>query len=358
MVVRQPEWLDSRMRSLSLFFVLVLSVCSFAADLNQLTTKANAGDADAQYKLGVMYNTGNGALQDLDQAFQWFSKAARQGHAGSMHNLGIAYYNGSILGGHIPHNEELAWVWFTLAAEKGDASASKEAERVSSELGESLALHGRYRLGMMLMQGEGIPQDTVRALQVLEQAANEGSADARSELANAYEKGSGVPVDGPKAVYWLQQAAVKDRKVESRLRLAQIYIEGKLVPKDLDAAKEECSIIARSIVGMVCMAIVEEHRDPPRYGEAAIWYRNAAETGSAQAIVRYGTLLAEGKGVKQDYAKAYYWLSVADKAGFLQSKQLLQEVASKLSPKEIAKQDKEVSRLKIVPREKTSAAKE
>ena len=78
MVVRQPEWLDSRMRSLSLFFVLVLSVCSFAADLNQITTKANAGDPDAQYKLGVMYSTGNGAPQDLDQAFQWFSKAARR----------------------------------------------------------------------------------------------------------------------------------------------------------------------------------------------------------------------------------------------------------------------------------------
>jgi len=41
---------------------------------------ANAGDADAQYQLGVMCREGLGIPVDAAQARVWFEKAAAQGH--------------------------------------------------------------------------------------------------------------------------------------------------------------------------------------------------------------------------------------------------------------------------------------
>ena len=51
---------------------------------------AKRGDAAAQNEIGVCYDKGLGVTQDLNQAFQWYSKAAAQ-------NLPLAQYNlGSI----------------------------------------------------------------------------------------------------------------------------------------------------------------------------------------------------------------------------------------------------------------------
>ena len=48
--------------------------------------KANAGDADAAYDLGVAYSTGShGAPCDLIEAHKWFNLAAVGGHEEACH---------------------------------------------------------------------------------------------------------------------------------------------------------------------------------------------------------------------------------------------------------------------------------
>ncbi|MDE4699642.1 SEL1-like repeat protein, partial [Klebsiella pneumoniae] len=42
---------------------------------------AEAGDAKAQYNLGVAYATGQGVRQDNRTAVEWYRKAADQGDA-------------------------------------------------------------------------------------------------------------------------------------------------------------------------------------------------------------------------------------------------------------------------------------
>lgn len=51
------------------------------------------------------------------------------------------------------------------------------------------------------------------------------------------------------------------------------------------------------------------------YAQAAIWYRKAAERGNALAQNGLGRLYADGKGVPQDYAEAFFWLSLASANG-------------------------------------------
>ena len=42
---------------------------------------AEAGDADAQYMLGFLYERGEGVARDRTRAYAWYSLAARQGDA-------------------------------------------------------------------------------------------------------------------------------------------------------------------------------------------------------------------------------------------------------------------------------------
>ncbi len=53
---------------------------------------AEQGDADAQFRLGVMYHEGEGVSQDYTEAAKWSRKAAEQGDASAQINLGVMYH--------------------------------------------------------------------------------------------------------------------------------------------------------------------------------------------------------------------------------------------------------------------------
>ena len=55
----------------------------FATALREWTPLAEQGDADAQYNLGVMYDNGQGVLQDYIYAHMWFNIAASSGGGGN-----------------------------------------------------------------------------------------------------------------------------------------------------------------------------------------------------------------------------------------------------------------------------------
>ena len=49
--------------------------------------KAEQGDADAQFNLGYLYESGRGVSQDYNEAAKWYRKAAEQGHEKAIRNL-------------------------------------------------------------------------------------------------------------------------------------------------------------------------------------------------------------------------------------------------------------------------------
>ena len=77
---------------------------------------AEDGNADAQFKLGVMYYEGDGVPQDFAEARRWFEKAAAQGNAEAQYNLGVMHENGQ--GG--PQDKRAAKEWFRKACDGGD----------------------------------------------------------------------------------------------------------------------------------------------------------------------------------------------------------------------------------------------
>ena len=92
-------------------------------------TKAQAGDTEAQFVLGIMYANGSGVEQDFKEAVKWFRKAAHQGYARAQYNLGGMYRDG--LG--VEQDLKEAVKWYQKAAEQGNADAQnflKEAQSI------------------------------------------------------------------------------------------------------------------------------------------------------------------------------------------------------------------------------------
>ena len=120
-----------------------------------------AGDADAQFEMGVLHQYGRGVPQNLFEAVSFYRNAAEQGHLGAQSNLGILYASGQ----GIPRDYGEALHWFTKAANQGDAFAQNNLCRLYSF-------------------GEGVPQDYATAYMWLELAIGglEGAQKEKAEM--------------------------------------------------------------------------------------------------------------------------------------------------------------------------------
>ena len=118
------------------------------------------------------------------------------------------------------------------------------------------------------------PRSPLEAVLRDREAAEGGDNDARLRLAEVFENGRVVPADLPRAAE-LYSLAADQRYLKAQYRLAAMYDEGRGVP-----------------------------RDPER---AATLFRQAAERGHADAQWRLGRAYATGTGVTRDFAEALSW---------------------------------------------------
>jgi TPR repeat protein len=114
------------------------------SDFESTKARAEAGDAQAQWSLGEMYDTGEGVVQDDVEAAKWHRLAAEQGNANSQFILGATYKDGE----GVAQNYQEAVKWYRLAAEQGDALA-------------------QFFLGAMYGDGRGVTQSYAKAYVVL-----------------------------------------------------------------------------------------------------------------------------------------------------------------------------------------------
>ncbi|MDE7420477.1 MAG: sel1 repeat family protein [Muribaculaceae bacterium] len=88
-----------------------------------LIRAAEGGLAQAQFNLALFYSRGSiGLDQNEEKAFDWFKKAAAQGHPDSLNNVGVYYYNQG--------NFEEARYWWELAEQKGCKYAENNIRRL------------------------------------------------------------------------------------------------------------------------------------------------------------------------------------------------------------------------------------
>lgn len=150
---------------LSLFFLLMGTVGA----MGQVSTKnkyllpqdAEAGNLEAQYELAQnLYYGRNGYEKNDTASFEWFLKAARQGHVTSQTQVGYMYLYGKGVG----KSPQEAAPWLEKAALLGNRAAQTY-----------MAVLCRYGMG-------GVQQDMEKAIYWYWESAKRGYGDAQREL--------------------------------------------------------------------------------------------------------------------------------------------------------------------------------
>jgi TPR repeat protein len=130
---------------LTVFFVIgFISICvahqSIAeSNFQEIISKAEQGEADAQYHLGSMYYSGEGVPHDDEQAIQWYTKAAEQGHVDAQYNLALMYKNGE----GVLQDYMIAYAWFNLAAFQGGELPKKNRDIILERMTPSQIEEGQ-----------------------------------------------------------------------------------------------------------------------------------------------------------------------------------------------------------------------
>src|SRR5277367_3815451 len=92
------------------------------AALENTQTKADQGDAEAQFSLGLKFASGADMTMDYPKAAHWYLKAANQNHPLAQFNLGLMFASGQ----GVTQDEAKAVMWMSMAAQQGDAGAQYE----------------------------------------------------------------------------------------------------------------------------------------------------------------------------------------------------------------------------------------
>lgn len=290
----------------------------------ELQRRAEAGEAEAQYQLGVDYQFGLGGPADWPAARAWFGRAAAQGHVKGLGAHGYMLLSGS--GG--PQDLVGAEKALRQAGEGGEASATANLAELLLLRGEAAearqmlaravaggALNARYRLGrldiaegrvpegmalveqaverghpeatlyfsgLLLAGGNGLKADPARAARLLRQAAEAGYGPATNDLARLYDLGIGVAADPRQA--------------------ADLYRR----------ALSQGTAIAGYNLGLL---LNSQRLGPPDAASARSAYQLSAEAGFVPGMGKFGEMLLRGRGGPADPAGGIRWLTQAAEGG-------------------------------------------
>lgn len=227
-----------------------------AAVIAATRQSAERGDADAEYKLGMIYLNGDGVARSPEQGMTWMRRAADQGHGKAEEGLGMLLQLG--VGGQANLAEAAAW--YRKAAEQGLPRA-------------------QGMLGNMLSNGVGIQRDPVEGMAWLRKSAEQGYAPAQASLGIQVLNGDPAPDTAAEALSWLRKAAAQDDR-GAQAALGRCYELGRWVTQD--------------------------------YAEAAAMYDKAGRAGNRTALRALAGLYERGQGVPVDVAKAAQLRAAAD----------------------------------------------
>lgn len=374
-------------------------LADFETALDELTRRAEAGDAAAQWSLGMRYRFGVGAVADMDAAREWLKRAAEADHAEACR----AYAWTLVADGGDKAAIAEASRWMERAAEFGNLDAMVEETdlttatstlatigtklRVAAEKGAAGA-QARFGMfgsagmigaqnkeaaerflrtaadagcplaaefvGMALISGtrtsEPSGEDVELGIRYLRHAAEYGRPNAQYYLGSTLRRiarDQGTVSD--EGMRWLVQAA-EQNNIGGLTRLGGMYLSGDGVPKDVAKGAE---LIGRSAgIGALYTAVsvgslYERGEDVGRdVREAMKWYSKGAQFGDVEAQLALARLMSSGDGVEHDMVEAYKWANIAAAGGGEKEVAQRDAIGARLSGAEIQEGQARASRFR------------
>lgn len=254
---------------------------------------AALGDAMAASSLGYMLMIGEGIAKDTEKAKVYLQRAVDGGETKAMCNLG------SLVMGSDPVR---ALELFEMAATEGSVT-------------------GMTNAATMLRTGAGVPADAEAAVRWLEIAA-ESDIGSMAVLAHMLRTGEGVPADKPRAAeLYLRAAELGD--ADSQYDLAMMMDAGDGIPMDRTGAERwfrESASRGDNDARLCLGGILYERRE---FSEAAEVFTDAALDGDVKAMYNLALIYMGDELGEPDRAKAVEWLESASEAGFAYAQAML-----------------------------------
>lgn len=150
----------------------------------QMKRLAQAGDAHAQYLMGLLYRDGGLVIPDTERAQYWMEQAASQNVPAAQYALGKLLLSDDPL----VHDPDQGVGWLKAAAQNGNDYAA-------------------YALGKEYLSGRYVFKNTEKSAEYFCQAAQGNNPWAQYLLGKLYLMGDGVEQDEEAAYQWFQAAA-------------------------------------------------------------------------------------------------------------------------------------------------------
>lgn len=287
---------------------------------------AEKGQVEAQYRLGTLYENGQGVEKSVEEAKKWYRKAAAQNHARARRRLEAIEGKTSS-----PGSESVALKWYQDLADQGEPDA-------------------QYNLGFMYETGFSVPKDDGKAAQWYERAAEKKNVPAQLRLGLMYLAGSGVKQSEIQGAKWLQAAGERGNKLAAGV-YEQLLGDGPELPiekaelaerlRHTSAKDEKKALAMLSAAVQEARAKLEREKaerdtqlakrkgiqsamDQDSSAEFGLdaqgrrtikWYQRSAERGSAEAQFQLARYYELGREVAPDLKEAVRWYrSAAEQA--------------------------------------------
>lgn len=245
--------------------------------IEYLHLAAEMGNADAIYTLGVIYEVEQYGLRDYEKALSYFQELADHDNPDGLFKVGLFYELGD---GGLEQDSAKAVEYYQRAADMGNAIAM-------------CYLADFYRAGKYL------PLDEEKAYELYQRAAEMGNSDGCFGVGKCLLVGSAVPADTIMAVKYIRQSALMGNGQACAL-MGKIFEEGNILSKDMDSAIYYYHMGSKSD-DPICdyeMGLYLSHFN--LYDKAAEYFYSAASHGNPKAAVELALLYKNGMGVKQN----------------------------------------------------------
>jgi len=226
----------------------------------QLSAKASPGRVGGETGVEELFTSGANAYfeGDYGSALMRFERAAEDGHPLAQYKLGRMYQEGDGVGA----SPSMAFKYFTdVAINKGDEPPNSS---MAPFVAYSLVAVGKYYLHGI--EGAGIRENPEKAMKIFRYAASfYGNADAQFNLGLMYFDGAGSEPDKRMAARWLKLAALKGHH-KSQALLGRMMFLGDGIP-------------AHPSEGLMWLTLARERAE----GKEDDWIRNDQERAFALA---------------------------------------------------------------------------
>lgn len=236
-------------------------------------------NATAQYYLGAIYRMGLGVRDDQKEAFSWFLKAAKHGHAESQFLVGCAYIN------HLTFmNRETELV-------KVDYDRFEEKSKNDFSIWQD-------ELPYYELDGIGVEPSDSEGFKWIEKSAKQGYIEAQVALGDIYDWGIGVKEDKHEMMTWYKKAALQGSTTAYRHLALHSYVDDEDFPKTIELLLKAYKLGDYRVAFTIGKRYENAGNKYRSLAKAYKWYKIAGdECNHVEALIKIGDFYQEGEVV-------------------------------------------------------------